>query len=126
MESPALITEKAFRFIDAALEHSLTTGTTRDELELQLQDVQSPNPWLALHIDNILRRRSTPSVADLEGVTTLDSRVKAIVSRKRLNLYLSSNVQPEPDILTLLVQSDDHVISLEAFGQGVNLLESPN
>ena len=124
-ESPALITEKEFRFIDAALEHSLTTGTTRDDLELQLQDVQSTNPWLALHIDNILQRCSTPSVADLEGVTTLDSRVKAIVTSKRLNLYLTSNVQPEPDILTLLVQSDDHVISLEAFGQGVNLLELP-
>ena len=124
-ESPALVTEKAFRFIDAALEHSFTTGTTRDELELQLQDVQSPNPWILLHIDNILRRRSTPRVPDLEGVTTLDSRVKAIVSRKRLNLYLSSNLQPEPDILTLLVQSDDLVISLEAFGQGVNPLKSP-
>src|SRR5258706_2498698 len=49
-ESPALITEKAFRFIDAALEHSLATGPTRDELELQLQGVQSPNPWLSLHI----------------------------------------------------------------------------
>ena len=124
-ESSALITEQAFRFIDAALEHSLTTGTTRDELELQLQDVQSTNPWLALHIDNILQRRSTPSAADLEGVTTLDSRVKAIVTRKRLNLYLTSNVQPEPDILALLVQSDDHVVSLEAFGQFVSLLESP-
>ena len=124
-ESSALITEKAFRFIDAALVHSLTIGITRDELELQLQDVQSTMPWLALHIDNILRRRSTPSAADLEGVTTLDSRVKAIVTRKRFNLYLSSNVQPEPDILTLLVQSDDRVVSLEAFGQGVNLLESP-
>ena len=124
-ESPALITEKAFRFIDAALEHLVTTGTTRDELELQLQDGQSTNPWLALHIDNILHRRSTPSVADLEAVTTLDSNIKAMVIRKRFNLYLSLNVQPEPDILTLLVQSDDHVISLEAFGQGVNLLESP-
>ena len=124
-ESSALITEKAFRFIDGALEHSMTTGTTRDDLGLQLQGVQSTNPWLALHIDNILRRRSTPSAADLEGVTTLDSRVKAIVTRKRFNLYLSSNVQPEPDILTLLVQSDDYAIYLEAFGQGVNLLESP-
>ena len=38
-ESPAEITEKAFRFIDAALEHSLTTGTMKDELELQLQGV---------------------------------------------------------------------------------------
>ena len=123
-ESFALITEKAFRFIDAALEHSLTTGTTRDELELQLQDVQSSNPWLVLHIDNILRRRSTPRVADLEAVTTLASRVKAIVSRKRLNLYISSNIQPEPDILTLLVQADDLAVSLEAFGQGVSLLES--
>ena len=124
-ESSALITEQAFRFIDAALEHSLTTGATRDELEQQLQDVQSTNPWLALHIDNILQRSSTPSSADLEGVTTLDARVKAIVARKRLNLYLTSKVQPEPDILTLLIQSDDHVISLEAFGQGVSLLESP-
>jgi len=124
-ESPALITEKAFRFIDATLEYSLTTGTTRDELELQLQDVQSPNPWISLHIDNILGRRSTPRVVDLEGVTTLDSRVKAIVSRKRLDLYISSNVEPEPDILTLLVQFDDPVISLEAFGQGVNPLNSP-
>ena len=122
-ESSALITEKAFRFIDAALEHLVTTGITRDELERQLQDVRWPNPWLVLHIDNILRRGSTPSVADLEGVTTLDSRVKAIVIRKRFNLYLTLNVQPERDILTLLVQSDDHVISLEAFGQGVNLLE---
>ena len=121
-ESPALITEKAFRFINAALEHSLTTGTTRDELELQLQDVQSPNPWLSLYIDTILRRSSTLSVADLEAVTTLDFRVKVIVSRKRLNLYLSSNVEPEPDILTVLVQLDDPVISLEAFGQGVNPL----
>ena len=125
-ESPALITENAFRFIDAAFEHSLTTGTTRNELELQLQDVQSTNPWLALHIDNILQLRSTRSAADLEVVTTLDSRVKAIVTRKRFNLYLSSNVEPEPDILTLLIQSDDHVIFLEAFGQGVNLLESPS
>ena len=124
-ESPALITEKAFRFIDAALEHSLATGPTRDELELQLQGVQSPNPWLSLHIDNILRRRSTPCAADLEAVTTLDSHVKAIVSRKRLNLYLSSNVQPEPDILSLLARCDDPAVSLEAFGQGVNLLESP-
>ena len=124
-ESSALITEKAFRFIDGALVHSLTTGTTRDELRLQLQDVQWTNPWLALHIDNILRRRSTPSAADLEGMTTLDSRVKSIVIRKRFNLYLSSNVQPEPDILALLVQSDDLTISLEAFGQGVNLLEPP-
>src|SRR5258706_14589543 len=124
-ESPTLITEKPFRFVDAALEHSLTTGTTRNELELQLQDVQSPNPWLALHIDNILQRKSTPCVADLEAVTTLDSRVKAIVSRKRLNFYLSLNIRPEPDILTLLVQSDDHLIFLEAFGQGVSLLESP-
>src|SRR5258706_1508408 len=124
-ESPTLITEKAFRFIDATLEHPLTTGTTRDELELQLQDVHSPNPWLLLHIDNILRRRSTPCVADLEAVTTLDSRVKAIVSRKRLDLYLSSNAQPEPDILTLLVQAYDPAVSLEAFGQGVSLLESP-
>ena len=123
-ESPALITENAFRFIDAALEQSMTTGTTRDELELQLEDVQLPNPWLALHIDTILRRRSTPRVADLEAVTTLDSRVKAIVSRKRLNLYLSSDVEPEPDVLTLLVQSDNRVISLEAFGQSVSLLES--
>ena len=125
-DSPAMITEKAFRFIDAALEHSLTTGTTRGELDLQLQDLQSPNPWLSLHMDNILRRRSTPCVAGLEVVTTLDSRVKAIVSRKRLNIYLSSNVQPEPDILTLLVQSDDPAIFLEAFGQGVNLLELPS
>ena len=124
-ESPDLITEKAFRFIDATFEHSLTTGATRDELELQLLGDQSPNPWLSLHIDNIHRRRSTPCVADLEAVTTLDSRVKAIVSRKRLNLYLSSNVQPEPDILTLLVQSDDPAVFLEAFGQGVSLLESP-
>ena len=125
-ESPALITENAFRFIDAAFEHSLTTGTSRDELEPQLQDVQFPNPWLALHIDTILRRRSTPSAANLEAVTTLDSRVKAIVSKKRLNLYLSSNVDPEPDVLTLLLQSDDRVISLEAFGQSVDLLESPS
>ena len=124
-ELPALITEKAFSFTDAAFEHSLTTGTTRGELELQLQDIQSPNPWLALHIDNVLRRRSASYVADLEAMTTLDSRVKAIVSRRRLTLYLSSNVQPEPDILALLVQSDDLAISLEAFGQGVNLLESP-
>ena len=124
-ELSALIAEKALRFIEAALEDSMTTGTTRGELELQLQDVQSTNPWLALHIDNILQRRSTPFVADLEGVTTLDSRVKAIVTRKRLNLYLTSNVQPEPDVLALLVQSSDHVISLEAFGQGVNLLEPP-
>src|SRR5258706_13464291 len=86
--SPAQITEKAFRFIDAAFEHSLTTGTTRDELDLQLQNVQCPNPWLTLHIDKILRRRSTPCIADLEAVTTLDSRVKAIVTRKRLNLYI--------------------------------------
>ena len=124
-ESPALITENAFRFIYAALEHSLTTGTTRDELELQLQDVQLRNPWLALHIDTILRRRSTPCAADLEAVTTLDPCVKAIVSRKRLTLYLSSKVQPESDILTLFVQSDDHMVSLEAFCQSVNLLESP-
>ena len=125
-ESPALITEKAFRFIDAALifEHSSTTGPTRDELELRLQDVRSRNPWLSLHIDNILQRRSTPSVADLEEITTLDSRVKAIVSKKRFSLYLSSNVQPEPDILTLLVQDDDPAVALEAFGQGVSLLES--
>ena len=124
-ESPAWITENAFRFIDAAFEHSLTTGTTRGELELQLQDIQFPNTWLALHIDTILRRSSKLCAADLEAVTQLDSRVKAIVSRKRLNLYLSSNVEPEPHVLTLLVQSDDHVISLEAFGQSVNLLESP-
>src|SRR5258706_4199534 len=124
-ESPALITEKALRFIDATFEHSLTIGTTRDELELQLQDVQSPNPWLSLHVDNILRRRSTPCVADLEAVTTLDSRVKATVSRKRLNLYLSSNVQLESDILTLLVQADDPEVSLAAFVQGGSFLEWP-
>ena len=124
-ESPALITDKSFRFIGAAFEHSLTTGTTRGELDLQLWRIQLPSPWLSLHIDNIFRRRSTPRVVDLERATTLGSRVKAIVSRKRLNLYLSSNVQPEPDILTLLVQSEDIAISLEAFGQGVNLLESP-
>ena len=124
-DSPALIAEKAFRFTDAALKRSLTTGITSDELDLHLQDLQSPNPWISLHIDSILRRRSTPRVADLEAVATLDPRVKAIVSKERLNLYLSSNVQPEPDILTLLVQPDDLAISLEAFGQGVNLLESP-
>ena len=124
-ETPALITAKASRFIGAVLEHSLTTGTTRDELDLQLQNVQSPNPWLSLHIDSILRRRSTPRVADLEAVATFDPRVKAVVSKERLNLYLSSNVRPEPDILTLFVQSYDLAISLEAFGQGVNLLESP-
>jgi len=60
----------------------------------------------------------------LEGSNTLDSRIRTIVSRKRLNLYLSSNVEPEPDILTLLVQSDDPAIFLEAFSQGVSLLES--
>jgi len=123
--SPAQITEKAFRFIDATLEHSLTTGTTKDELDLQLRDLQSLDPWLSLHVDNILGRRSTPCIAALERVTTLDSRVRAIVARKRLNLYLSSIIEPEPDILTLLVQFDDPAISLEAFGQGVNLLESP-
>ena len=123
--SPAQITEKAFRFVSATLDHSLTAGSTKDELDLQLPDVRSLNPWLSLHIDNILGRRSTPCVDDLERMMTLDSRVKAIVARKRLNLYLSSNAEPELDILTLLVQSDDPTISLEAFGQGVNLLESP-
>ena len=123
--SPAEITEKAFRFIDAALEHSLTTGTTKAELELQLQGVQSPDPWLALSVDNILRRRATRCVVDLERINTLDSRIRTIISRKRLNLYLSSNIEPEPDILTLLVQSDDVAISLEAFSQGLSLLESP-
>ncbi len=114
-ESPALIAEKAFRFIGAALEQSLTTGPTRGELELELQNVQSQNRWLSLHIDNILRRRSTPCVADLEAVRTLGSRVEAIVS----------SVQPEPDILTLLILAGDLAVSLEAFGQGVSLLESP-
>ena len=123
--SPAQITEKAFRFVSATLEHSLTAGTTKDKLDLQLPDVRSLNPWLSLHIDNILGCRSTPCVDDLERMITLDSRVKAVVARKRLNLYLSSNAEPEPDILALLVQSDDPEISLEAFGQGVNLLESP-
>jgi len=123
--SPAQITENAFRFIDATLEHSLTTGTTKDELDLQLRDLQSLDPWLSLHVDNILGRSPTPCIAALESVTTLDSRVRAIVARKRLNLYLSSTIEPEPDILTLLVQFDDPAISLEAFGQGVNLLESP-
>jgi len=123
--SPAQITEKAFRFIDATLEHSLTTGTTKDELDLQLRDLQSLDPWLSLHVDNILGRRSTPCIAALERVTTLDSRVRAIVARKRLNLYLSSTIEPEPDILALLVQSDDPAISLEAFGQGVILLGPP-
>jgi len=123
--SPARITEKAFRFISAALEHSLTTGTTTGGLDHQLREFRSLAPWLSLHVDNILGRRYTPCVAALERVTTLDPRVKAIVARKRLNLYLSSTIEPEPDILTLLVQSDDPAISLEAFGQGVNLLESP-
>ena len=123
--SPAQMTEKAFRFIGATLEHSLTTGTTKGELDLQLRDFRALDPWLSLHVDNILGRRSTPCVVNLERMMTLDSRVKAIVATKRLNLYLSSNIEPEPDILTLLVQSDDPVISLEAFGQGVNLLESP-
>jgi len=123
--SPARITEKAFRFISATLEHSLTTGTTKDELDLQLQDLRSLDPWLSLHVDNILGRRPTPPIAALERETTLDSRVIAIVARKRLNLYLSSTIEPEPDILTLLLQSDDPAISLEAFGQGVNLQESP-
>jgi len=123
--SPDQITEKAFRFIDATLEHSLTTGTTKGELDLQLQDFRSLDPWLSLHVDNILGRRFTRCVATLEGVMTLDSRVRAIVARKRLNLYLSSTIEPEPDILTLLVQSDDPAISLEAFGQGLNLSESP-
>jgi hypothetical protein len=91
-------------------------------LTLELQGVQWLDPWLALHVDSILGRGSTPCVADLERV---DSPVKAIVSRKRLDLYLSSNVEPEPDILTLLAQSDDLAVSLEAFGQGVNLLGSP-
>jgi hypothetical protein len=122
--SPAQITEKAFRFIDATLEHSLTTGTTEGEWDLQLRDLRSLDPWLLLHVDSILGRRSTPDVAALEKVTTLDPRVKAIVARKRLNLYLSSNIEPEPDILALLVQFDDPAISLEAFGQGVNLLEA--
>ena len=123
--SPAQITEKAFGFIGATLEHSLTTGTTKGELDLQLRDFRALDPWLSLHVDNILGRRSTPGVVNLERMMTLDSRVKAIVATKRLNLYLSSNVEPEPDILTLLVQSDYPAISLEAFGQGVNLLESP-
>jgi hypothetical protein len=123
--SPARITEKAFRFIDATLEHSLTTGTTEGEWDPHLRDLRSLDPWLSLHVDSILGRRSMPDVAALGNVTTLDPRVKAIVARKRLNLYLSSNIEPEPDILALLVQFDDPVISLEAFGQGVNLLESP-
>jgi len=123
--SLAQITENAFKFIDAILEHSLTTGTTKDELDLQLRDLRSLGPWLSLHVDNILRRRHTPCVAALERVTTLGSCVKAIVARKRLNLHLSSTIEPEPDILTLLVQSDDPEISLEAFGQGVNLLGLP-
>jgi len=123
--SPDQITETAFRFIGAILEHSLTTGTTKDDLELQLQDFRSLDPWLSLHVDNILGRRSMPCVAALERVTTLGTRVKAIVTRERLNLYLSSTIEPEPDILTLLVQSDDPAIFLEAFGQGVNLSESP-
>jgi hypothetical protein len=122
--SPDLITEKAFRFIHATLEHSLTTGTTQDELDPQLRELRSLDPWISLHIDTILRHSFMPCVADLERVTILDSRVKAIVARKRLNLYLSSNIDSEPDILTLLVQSDNPEISLEAFGQGVNLLES--
>jgi len=122
--SPARINEKAFRFIDATLKHSLTTGTTKGELDLQLRDFRSLDPWLSLHVDSILGRRSTPFIVAPESVTTLDSRVKAIVAGERLNLYLSSTIEPEPDILTLLVQSDDPAISLEAFGQGVNLLES--
>jgi len=121
--SPARITENAFRFIDATLKHSLTTGTTKDELDLQLRDFRSLDPWLSLHVDSILGHRSTPGMAALESVTALDSRVKAIVAGERLNLYLSSTIEPEPDILTLLVQFDDPAISLEAFGQGVNLLE---
>jgi len=123
--SPARITENAFRFISAILEHSLTTGITTGELDHQLREFRSLGPWLSLHADNILGRRSTPFVAALARVTTLDSRVQAIVARKRLSLYLSSTIEPEPGILTLLVQSDDPAISLEAFGQGVNLLESP-
>jgi len=122
--SPDQITENAFRFIGATLEHSLTTGITKDELDLQLRDFRSLDPWLSLHVDNLLGRRSTPCMAAMERVTTLDSRVRAIVARKRLNLYLSSTIEPEPDILILLVQSDDPAIFLEAFGQGVNLLES--
>ena len=42
--SPAQITENAFRFIDATLEHSLTTGTTKDELDLQLRDFAVAGP----------------------------------------------------------------------------------
>jgi len=123
--SPAQITERPFRFIGATLEHSLTTGTTKDGLDLQLRDFRLLDPWLSLHVDNIPGREVAPCAVTLERVTTLDSCVAAIVARKRLNLYLSSTIEPEPDILTLLVQSDDPAISLEAFGQGVNLLESP-
>jgi len=54
--SPAQITENAFRFISATLEHSLTTGTTKGGLDLQLQDFRSLGPWLSLHVDNILGR----------------------------------------------------------------------
>ena len=121
--SPAQITENAFRFISATLEHSLTTGIPTGELDHQLREFRSLGPWLSLHADNILGRRPIPLVAAMARVTRLDSCVKAIVARKRLSLYLSSTIEPEPDILTLLVQSDDPAISLEAFGQGVNLLE---
>jgi len=73
----------------------------------------------------VLEHNFTPDATDLAEIEILDSPIKNIVSKSRLSLYLSSNLQPEPDILTLLVKSDDVAISLEAFGQGVGLLESP-
>ena len=42
------------------------------------------------------------------------------------NAVFQQKVRPEPGILTLLVKSNDFAISLEGFGQGVGLLESPS
>jgi len=112
--SPERITEKGFQFIGAALRHTLA-GSTAEEVNSWLQSVNLCNPCLKLHVANVLERNFT----DLTEIATLDSPIKNIVFKSWLSLYLSSNVQPGPGILTLLVKSDDFEISLEAFGQGV-------
>jgi len=122
--SPERMTEEAFQFIGAALRHTLA-GSTAGGVDSWLQRVELRNPCLKLHVANVLEHNVIPDATDLAEIENLDSPIKNIVFKSRLSLYLSSNLQPEPHILTLLVKSDDFAIALEGFGQGVRLLELP-
>ena len=62
------------------------------------------------------------SRGNLSGTTSVEFVCKLTIYHNQK--HLSSNIQPEPDILILLVHVDDPAVSLEAFGQGVSLLES--